>query len=118
MHPAMLPHQRIAVVTPIPRYPKSFAIRFVSETPLDDTNHPKAMPPSAVYLCQLEWANAPWSHPLVAYYLSTNRCRRHWLLWRMDWDDNWGRWATSLCAYGLRRGVPAKTAAVHVPRQH
>jgi hypothetical protein len=116
MHPGMLPQQRITAVTTIPRYPKSFAIRLDSSEPLKGPDRPEAMPPSAVYLCQLEWASAPWSCPLIAYYLSTNRCRRHWLLWRSDWDDNWGRWETSLCAYGRRRGVPAKTAAMHLLR--
>ena len=116
MHPGMLPQQRITAVESIPSYPKSFAIRLDRNESLKRPDCPKAMPPSAVYLCQLEWASAPWSCPLIAYYLSTNRSRRHWLLWRSDWDDNWGCWQTSLWAYGPRRGVPMKTAAMHLLR--
>lgn len=116
MLPTELPQQRVALVIPLPPCPASFQIRLHREVPLGPADCPRTMPSSGLYLCQLEWAISPMYSPLTAYYLSTNRSRKHWLLWTWAWDDNWERWEVALQAYGPRRGVPIKTAALYLLR--
>jgi hypothetical protein len=116
MHPTQLPQQRVVPVVFLPPCPAGFRIRIHPEAPLAAADQPRALPSSAAYLCLLEWATSYTDNRATAYYLSTNRCRKHWLLWVHDWDDNWGRWTTLLRAYGPRRGVPMKTAAMHLLR--
>ena len=116
MHPTQLPQQRVVPVVPLPPRPPQFVIGIQAEAPLRAADCPRAMPPSAEYLCLLEWAVSPTYSPLKSYYLSTNRSRKHWLLWLRVWDDNWERWTDLLQAYGPRRGVPMRTAALHLLR--
>ena len=111
-----LPQQRVVPVVSLPPRPAGFTVKIHHRTPLPARYRPKATPPSAIYLCLLEWATSYWECRQAGYYLSTNRSRRHWLLWVWDWDDNWGQWSKWLCAYGPRRGVPWRTAAMHLLR--
>ena len=116
MLPSEVPEQRLVPVVELPCRPPSFVIFLDSLTPLEPFWCPHGMPPSSEYLCLLEWAASPFSYGQTAFYLSTNRCRRHWLLWRWEFDENWGTWAIALGAYGLRRGTGSRTATLHLLR--
>lgn len=112
MRPEELPQQRITLVASLPPRPAGFVGK---REPPESVPLPARMPRSAKYVGQFEWAWGPNNSLLVAYYLSTNRERTHWLLWVRPYDDNWGKWdEPQVQVYAPKQNVPAKTAAAYL----
>jgi hypothetical protein len=82
---------------------------------------PRHMPRSAKFLGMVEWSWSPMHSRLDAYYLSTNMARSHWFLW-VRRPNEWADWTLSplsevrVFAYGPKKGVPPKVAAIHLIR--
>ena len=114
MLPGALPQQRLhTVVDLIPR-PESFQGRVDWLDEMPDELRPKGSPRKVEYLGQTEWAWAPMHSRIDAYYLSSRG--RYWLLWDRYFDENqepW-RWVWNLYAYGLKKGVTAREAAIYL----
>lgn len=114
MRPEDLPQQRVTPVVTLPARPPQFHVRCHWERELSDQHRPKKMPKTARFVATLEWAWAPMSDRLSEYYISTNQARAHWLLWSRSYDDNECRWRDTLYAYGPKKRVLEKTAAVYL----
>jgi hypothetical protein len=74
------------------------------------------MPRSAQFVGTAEWAWSPMHSRIDVYYISTNRKKSHWLLWKRWIDDSdyrW-RWESALYVYGTKRDIPKKTAAIYL----
>ena len=81
--PAQLPQQKIEMprIEPAPRV----------EFDMDGwAGLPKRMERTADFLCTIEWSWSPANERMESYYLQ--RGRTHWILWRKDFDDNYGQW--------------------------
>lgn len=112
MSPTELPKQRITAVVSLPSRPAGF----VGDLNLSENIvAPANMPRTAKYIGQFEWAWGPNNCLLVAYYLSSNRKRTHWLLWLRLYDDNWSRWDKPyIYAHAPRQEVSEKVAAIYL----
>jgi hypothetical protein len=112
MRPEELPQQRITLVASLPPRPAGFVGK---REPPESVPLPAKIPRSAKYVGQFEWAWGPNNSLLVAYYLSTNRERTHWLLWVRPYDDNWGKWdEPQVQVYAPKQNVPGKIAAAYL----
>jgi len=123
MTPDQAPQQRLYPVVDLPPRPKSFksrcgkelySIPSIRELPLK--NHPTQMPRTAQFIGTAEWAWSPMHSRIDAYYLSTNQKRSHWFLWASCLDDSdyrW-KWINTLYAYGSKKGIDKKTAAIYL----
>ena len=82
--------------------------------PMDIKDHPTGSPRNLEYLGAVEWAWGPAHDRLDCYYL--NPRGKYWILWIRWLDDNeWEpKWKWSVYAYGLKKGVDAKTAATYL----
>ena len=89
MLPTELPQQRLYLVKGLPERPANWSITFGTEA---ERLAPTAMPRSARYIAQVEWAWSPMHMRIDAYYLSMCSHHRHWVLWSKGYDDNWSRW--------------------------
>ena len=89
MRPSELPQQRLYLVKGLPQRPANWSMK--TGKPAEDIA-PSAMPRSARYIGQVEWAWSPMHMRIDAYYLSMCRQHRFWVLWVKGYDDNWGRW--------------------------
>lgn len=108
MLPTELPQQRLYLVKAVPIRPPGWSATIVEPAAMDTP----AMPRSARYVAQVEWAWSPMHMRIDAYYLSMDGSHRRWLLWVKHYDDNWGRWeAPSIVSYGLRAKLGAADAA-------
>jgi hypothetical protein len=109
MSPQELPQQRLYLVRGLPAIPPSWAVLIDSALQgFGDI----AMPRSARYLGQVEWAWSPMHNRLSSYYISMDRARQHWLLWVRPYDTNWGRLSRSfLLAAAPRCGLSARDAS-------
>lgn len=109
MRPEDLPQQRLHLVLDLPQ--RSDHFHSVLGAP-DSEACPAAMPRSARFLGQLEWSWSAMHGRIEAYYLSTNRRRSLWLLWKRAYDDNWDRWDEPVvAAHAGRSGTPANFAS-------
>ncbi len=112
MLPEELPLQRVTLIVTLPPRPAGFEGLF---EPPETLPVPVKMPRSAKYLGQVEWAWGPNNNLVAAYYLSTDRHQRYWLLWVRPYDDNWGRWSEPfIYTYAPKQGVPANVAAIYL----
>jgi hypothetical protein len=76
---------------------------------------PKKLPQRAAHVGTVEWAWSPAHSRQDRLHLSTNRIRSHWILWTGYFDDNETmRWEHFPYAFCVKKGVPAKTAAVYL----
>ena len=114
MRPEDLPQQRVAAVFELPPRPPGFQGVCEFEHKLDDSHRPESMPRSARFLATLEWAYDP--DRLMAFYISANRARSHWLLWAKWLDENdWPfRWIDVLYGYAPKKGIPESVAAMYL----
>jgi len=78
-----------------------------------DNDMRAAMPRSARYLGQVEWAWSPMHMRIDAYYLSMDRLHRRWVLWTKPYDDNWERWEAP---FVLARSPRARLVATDAAR--
>lgn len=114
MRPEDVPQQRVHLVVQLPPRPPSFQGYCDFVDPMPDDVRPKGSPRNIQYLGSVEWAWGPMNSRLDSYYLNPRRSQ--WLLWVRYRDENdWKlRWAWILYAYGPRRGVTAKDAAIYL----
>ena len=114
MSPAQLPQQRLHAVTDLPERPAGFRVYCQWHDPTSEKDTPKGSPRKVKFLGSVEWAWGFRSDRWDAYYL--NPRGKYWLLWIRDHDDN--QWPVkfywTLCAWGLRKGVSEKEAAVYL----
>jgi hypothetical protein len=115
MTPDQLPQQRIHAVVDLPPRPKSFEShcgKYLSiwGFPLGNFLKEKHS------LGTVEWAWGPMHSRVDAYYLSTDRKRSHWCLWVCCFDGYSCQWESenTLYAYCENKGIPKKTAAIHL----
>ena len=122
--PEDAPQQRVPLAVSLPPRPPSFQVYCDSVNPMPDDlllklNLPQSRemrrsPRKTEYIGGVEWAWSPWHSRSDSYYLNPRRSL--WLLWNRWWDDNdWNsahKW--SLCGYGPKKGVDAKTAAIYL----
>lgn len=112
MRPEELPQQRVTPVVTLP--PRQAELKSLRNPP-KRLSLPAKMPRTAKYLGQVEWAWSPNHNLVAAYYLSTDRHRRYWLLWVRPYDDNWGKWSESfIYFYTERHDVAARVAAIYL----
>jgi hypothetical protein len=114
MSPDDVTQQRIRLVVQLPPRPASFYGACDSLRPMTEKDRPRGSPRNVWYLGSVEWAESPAHSRFDSYYL--NPRGRHWLLWIRWRDDNdWSsRWKWTLYAYGPRKGIDAKTAAIYL----
>jgi len=95
--------------------PARWATRIVARWPMFERRGGvalAAMPRSARYVGQVEWASSPMNMRIDAYYLSMCSRHRHWVLWLKGYDDNWSEWmAPQVVAAAPRCGLDAGSAA-------
>jgi hypothetical protein len=107
--PQELPQQRLYLVRRLPEAPPAWAV--LVDSALQGFGD-IAMPRSARYLGQVEWAWSPMHNRLSSYYISMDRAHMHWLLWARPYDTNWDRWGEPFVrAASLRCGLQAASAA-------
>lgn len=110
MRPSELPQQRLYLVRGQVIRPAGWAS--TTEQATTGIDLPAAMPRTARYLGQVEWAWSPMNMRIDAYYLSMDRPHRRWVLWGKPYDDNWGQWdAPTSIICGPRIGLTAPDAA-------
>ena len=112
MTPEEVPQQRLVPVVSLPQRPPSFRGICDFINPMPDAVRPKGSPRKTTYLGSAEWAWAPGNSRFDSYYL--NPRGKYWLLWiRWQNDDDWNQsWIWALYAYGPKKGVDEKTAAI------
>ena len=116
MLPTELPQQRLYLVKGLPDRPANWSTKFDTEA---EGLAPAAMPRSARYIAQVEWAWSPLHMRIDAYYLSMCIHHRHWVLWIKGYDDNWSRWMEPhAVAAGPRAGLSADAAARLILRDY
>lgn len=109
MLPTELPQQRLYLVKGLPERPTNWLITFGTQA---EGLAPPAMPRSARYIAQVEWAWSPMHMRIDAYYLSMCSRHRYWVLWGKGYDDNWSRWMDpNAVAVTSRAGLPFDAAA-------
>lgn len=109
MLPNQLPQQRLYLVKGMPQRPANWSPTIGAEA---EGLASSAMPRSARYIAQVEWAWSPMHMRIDAYYLSMCSHHRHWVLWIKGYDDNWSRWMDPhAVAAGPRAGLNADAAA-------
>jgi hypothetical protein len=109
MLPSELPQQRLYLVKGLPERPANWSMKTGK---LAEDIAPSAMPRSARYIGQVEWAWSPMHMRIDAYYLSMCRRHHHWVLWSKGYDDNWSRWMDpSATAVASRAGLRSDAAA-------
>ncbi len=109
MLPGELPQQRLTLVKDLPERPADWSVK--TDSFAEDVA-PIAMPRSARYIGQVEWAWSPMNMRIDAYYLSMCSHHRFWVLWAKGYDDNWGEWmAPSAVAAATRCGLGSDAAA-------
>lgn len=111
MLPDELPRQHLYEVTQNPERPASVEF-FIGLRNIPEGALPKKPPQSADYLCQAEWSPRPGYVRLDAYYL--HRGRKHWVLWRRSWDDEWNEWNWDALGCVRRAGVSWEQAATYL----
>ena len=71
----------------------------------------KSMGRATRFLCKIEWSWSPVNERMESYYLQ--RGRSCWILWKKQYDDNYGRWqkptAITRC---LRKELDERSAAM------
>ena len=82
------PQQKVYLVVDLPSRPESFKVYCNDEYETPVEGMPKEMPRSATYVGTAEWAWTPMNSRLDAYFISTNRQRSHWILWKVWIDDD------------------------------
>jgi len=111
MTPDQLPTQRVHEVIELPHVPQDLdPVGCCGWEP--DEIVPKARPRDMQYLGSVEWAWAPMSGRIEAYHL--HRGRKNWLLYAQDLDPNDPEFAWTVVAYGNRKGVEPREAAIHL----
>lgn len=109
-----LPRQRLHAVVELPERPAGFQgyCEYIDSMPEKDC--PKGSPRKVQFLGSVEWSWSPMHSRWDAYYL--NPRGKYWLLWIRYLDDNeWiPKWRWNLYAWGLRKGVSTKEAAVYL----
>ncbi|MGZ8188623.1 MAG: hypothetical protein ACXWTN_07665 [Methylosarcina sp.] len=114
MRPEDVPQQRLYSAVELPPRPESFhgVIDWMERMP--DKVRPKGSPRKTTYLGSVEWASSARETRFDSYYL--NPRGSYWLLWNRWQDDNdWKMvWRWTLYAYGKKKGVAAKTAALYL----
>ena len=111
MLPGELPQQRLYLVTGLPERPAGWAVETGS---LAEDLAPLAMPRSARYVGQVEWAWSPMNTRIDAYYLPMCSHHRCWVLWRKSFDDNWGEWMAPEAAAVSARCALGRDAAARL----
>ena len=114
MTPEELPQQRVYPVEILPARPSAFQGYFQNIDPISEDKEPKGSPRNVEYLCSVEWAWAMNNNRIDNYYL--NPRGKYWFLWNWFQDDNtWNLdWVWFFYAYGLKKGVNAKEAAIYL----
>jgi hypothetical protein len=81
---------------------------------MPEETRPKGLPRRLEYVGSVEWASGPRHSRFDSYYL--NPRGKYWLLWIYSQDENsWNMaWRWTLYAYGLKKGVDAKSAAIYL----
>jgi hypothetical protein len=111
LSPAELPQQRFNEVVDLPTCPAGFE-PVVDYDLCGQGIAPKRRPATMSLLGGAEWAWSPMHNRMQAYYL--HRARSHWVLYLRDLDPDNRDFEWRVRAYGLKRGVDEKTAAVHL----
>lgn len=114
MLPEELPEQAADDVVELPDRPPGFLGRLHDADPLPAKHTPTGAPRNKIFLGGVEWAFGPASSRFDAYYL--NPRGPYWLLWNYQLDENmWvPRRKWSVYAYGPRKGISEKEAAVYL----
>jgi len=111
MTPGELPDQRIHEVVNLPPEPEGFEpVGCYGWEP--EEIMPKNRPRDMLYLGSLEWAWGPMHGRIEAYFL--HRGRTYWLLYTQDLDPNEPEFAWMVAAFGNRKDVDERQAAVHL----
>ena len=111
MSPSQLPEQRIVPLADLPDRPEPFesVVGYEEKPPgVRLCNGPK----KPTYLGQVEWAWSSMNERIDAYYL--HKGRRHWMLWRRWFDDNWEEWHWTPIGYVPRDQATERQASVHL----
>jgi len=114
MLPSELPQQRLHEVVGLPERPGGFRGYCDWLNPMPEKDRPRGSPRRVDFVGSVEWAwgfrNDRWD----AYYL--NPRGKYWLLWIRYMDDNeWTPvWKWSLYAWGRRKKVRQREAAVYL----
>ena len=99
---------------PLPPRPARFQGLCDFVNPMADGVRPTGSPRNVEFVGAVEWAWSPMHSRADSYYLGARRT--HWLLWICWQDDNsWdpkSQW--TLYAYGPKRGVAARDAAIYL----
>ena len=92
--------------------PAKFDYFYTGENWPPEIDCPKHLPRTAIHIGTVEWSWSPANSRIDSYHLSSNRSHTHWILWVGNFDDNETfKWIHTPYAYGLKKGVSAKTAA-------
>lgn len=111
LSPEELPQQRITEVVDLPARPEGFEPVVDYDLAVEGIA-PKRLPPEMSFLGGAEWAWSPMHNRIQAYYL--HRARSHWVLYLRDLDPDNRDFEWRVGAYGRKRGVNEKTAAVQL----
>ncbi len=98
-------------MTKLPPRPPSFhgLVDYINPMPADQK--PKGSLRNTEYLGSVTWSWGSTNSRRDSYYL--NPRRQYWLLWIRD-EDDFGKLEWILYAYGPKKGVTAKEAAVYL----
>ena len=99
----------------LPAKPNHFECQYAGKNWMPDIDCPARMPRTAKHVATVEWTWTPWHNYEFSYHLSTNISRTHWILWWGYYDDIVTcKWVHIPYAYGPRKGVLPKVAAIYL----
>jgi len=106
--------QRLHLVVDLPERPAGFRGYCQWVDPIPEKDGPKGSPRKVRFLSSVEWSWSPMNSRWDGYFL--NPRGKYWLLWfRYLDDDAWNpKWRWEFYAWGLRKGVSEKAAAIYL----
>ena len=81
--------------------------------PLDDAM--ESVPEGGEFICSINTSPRPGSDIRSGYFVApTCVAGWQWILWSLDWDDNWETWEWRVCATTDGSFLSSKEAARHL----
>ena len=113
-----LPQQRLYQVTGLPDFS---GLPLPTQSESGSGGIPRAMPESAQFICQAEWAWSPMHNRIENYYLSSSQADSRWILWVSYFDDSelpW-HWETYEDVYVIdQAGIPEVVASIWLLKRY